>query len=54
MDCVSCVGVDLNTASMALLTHVAGMTKPLARRLLDYRKEKGVFRDCPPTKGTLQ
>ncbi|WP_081578414.1 Tex-like N-terminal domain-containing protein, partial [Singulisphaera acidiphila] len=41
--CVNFVGVDLNTASVPLLRHVSGMNQLTARRLVDYRKEKGPF-----------
>ncbi len=41
--CVNFVGVDLNTASVPLLRHVSGMNALTARRLVDYRKEKGPF-----------
>jgi uncharacterized protein len=43
--CVNFVGVDLNTASVPLLRHVSGLNQLTARRVLDYRKEKGPFRD---------
>lgn len=44
MSCVNSVGVDLNTASPALLEHVAGLTGTLARSILKYREEKGHFK----------
>jgi len=40
---VNSVGVDLNTASTALLTHVAGIGPNLAARIVDYRDENGPF-----------
>ncbi|MDX1655932.1 MAG: Tex family protein [Candidatus Competibacteraceae bacterium] len=43
-DCVNAVGVDINTASSALLARVAGLTQTLARNLVDYRDEHGAFR----------
>ena len=43
-DCVNQVGVDLNTASSALLEHVAGIGQRLAERIVDYRREQGPFR----------
>ncbi len=42
-DCVNAVGVDVNTASAALLTHVAGLNKTLAKNIVDYRDELGSF-----------
>ncbi|XHN81101.1 Protein YhgF [Lonepinella sp. MS14435] len=42
-DCVNAVGVDLNTASSALLARVAGMSKTLAQNIVDYRDENGRF-----------
>jgi protein Tex len=41
--CVNFVGVDLNTASMALLRHVSGLNQLTARRIVEYRKEHGPF-----------
>ena len=43
-DCVNQVGVDLNTASSALLEHVSGIGQRLAERIVDYRREQGPFR----------
>ncbi|MFT4542450.1 MAG: hypothetical protein ACI835_004918 [Planctomycetota bacterium] len=42
-DCVNAVGVDVNTASSALLTRVAGMTSTLADNLVAYRDQNGAF-----------
>ncbi len=42
-DCVNDVGVNLNTASVALLSYVAGITKPIASNIVKYREEHGVF-----------
>ncbi|MGF1713535.1 RNA-binding transcriptional accessory protein [Photobacterium chitinilyticum] len=42
-DCVNGVGVDVNTASAALLTRVAGLTKTIAQNVVDYRDENGRF-----------
>ena len=39
--CVNKVGVDLNTASAALLAYVAGINKTIASRIVDYRNELG-------------
>ncbi len=41
--CVNFVGVDLNTASVPLLRHVSGLNQLTARRIVDFRKEKGNF-----------
>ncbi|MGZ3468455.1 MAG: Tex-like N-terminal domain-containing protein [Isosphaeraceae bacterium] len=41
--CVNFVGVDLNTASVPLLRHVSGLNQLTARRIVDYRKDKGTF-----------
>jgi len=41
---VNRVGVDVNTASPALLTYVAGIGPKLAERIVAYRDEKGVFK----------
>ena len=42
-DCVNAVGVDLNTASVALLARVAGMSKTLAQNIVAYRDDNGRF-----------
>jgi uncharacterized protein len=42
-DCVNAVGVDVNTASAALLTRVAGLSSTLAQNIVDYRDENGRF-----------
>ncbi|MFO7369296.1 MAG: Tex family protein [Bacteroidales bacterium] len=41
--CVNAVGVDLNTASMHLLTYISGLGPQLARNIVDFRKEQGMF-----------
>ncbi len=41
--CVNFVGVDLNTASVPLLRHVSGLNQLTARRIVDFRKERGAF-----------
>ena len=41
--CVNTVGVNLNTASEALLTYVSGLGPALAKNIVDYRKENGAF-----------
>ena len=42
--CVNFVGVDVNTASPALLRYVSGLNQLTARRLYEYRREHGPFR----------
>ncbi len=42
--CVNYVGVDVNTASPALLRYVSGLNQLTARRLFEYRREHGPFR----------
>ena len=41
--CVNFVGVDLNTASVPLLRHVSGLNQLTARRIVEYRKDRGPF-----------
>lgn len=42
-DCVNSVGVDINTASVALLGYVSGITKTTAKNILEYKRENGPF-----------
>ena len=42
-DCVNAVGVDINTASPALLQRVSGLNKTTAKNIVAYREENGVF-----------
>ncbi|WGW00463.1 Tex family protein [Vibrio sp. YMD68] len=42
-DCVNAVGVDVNTASAALLTRVAGLSTTMAQNIVDYRDTNGRF-----------
>ncbi len=44
-DCVNAVGVDLNTASSPLLQCVAGLTEPVAKNIVAFRDEHGVFKN---------
>ncbi len=44
-DCVNSVGVDINTASPALLGQVSGLNKTLAENIVVYRNEHGAFKD---------
>ncbi len=43
--CVNAVGVDLNTASHALLSYVAGINGTVAKNIVAYREENGAFQD---------
>lgn len=43
-DCVNAVGVDLNTASTPLLTHVSGLNATIAQNIVEYRNENSVFK----------
>ena len=42
-DCVNKVGVDLNTASASLLEYISGITKTIAKNIVDYRENNGRF-----------
>ena len=42
-DCVNAVGVDVNTASVALLNRVSGLSQTLAQNIVAYRDENGAF-----------
>ncbi len=44
-DCVNGVGVDLNTASVPLLTRVAGLSKMIAQNIVAWRDENGRFQN---------
>ncbi len=44
-DCVNAVGVDLNTASVPLLTRVAGLTRMMAQNIVARRDENGQFQN---------
>ncbi|MBL7542248.1 MAG: RNA-binding transcriptional accessory protein [Bdellovibrionaceae bacterium] len=41
--CVNAVGVDVNTASASLLSHVSGIGPSLAQNIVEHRKTKGLF-----------
>ena len=43
--CVNSVGVDLNTASVQLLSRVSGINQAIAKNIVAYREENGVFTD---------
>ena len=42
-DCVNAVGVDVNTASAALLARISGLNSTLANNIVSYRDENGAF-----------
>ncbi len=42
-DCVNRVGVDLNTASPSLLQYISGISKVIAKNIVNYREENGPF-----------
>ena len=42
-DCVNAVGVDLNTASPSLLKQVSGLNATIAKNIVKYREENGIF-----------
>src|SRR5690554_2947967 len=42
-DCVNGVGVDLNTASVPLLTRVSGLNQSIAQNIVDFRNQNGKF-----------
>jgi len=42
-DCVNAVGVDLNTASAALLARISGLNSTLAQNIVNYRDSHGAF-----------
>ena len=42
-DCVNLVGVDLNTASTALLSYVSGLNSAIAKNVIEYREKNGKF-----------
>ncbi len=44
-DCVNAVGVDVNMASVPLLTRVSGLSASLAKNVVEYRDQHGAFRD---------
>ena len=44
-DCVNAVGVDVNTASAALLTRISGLNTTLANNIVEFRDANGAFSD---------
>jgi protein Tex len=43
-DCVNAVGVDINTASAPLLSHIAGLNSTIAQNIVTHRNENGAFK----------
>lgn len=43
--CVNEVGVNLNTASAPLLTHISGLSRSVARKIVEYRENQGRFKN---------
>ncbi len=44
-ECVNAVGVDVNTASAPLLSHIAGISGTVAKNIVRYREENGAFQN---------
>ena len=44
-DCVNRVGVDLNTASASLLEYISGISKTVAKNIVEYREKNGKFKN---------
>ena len=44
-ECVNAVGVDLNTASVPLLSHISGINNTVAKNIVKYREENGAFKN---------
>ena len=44
-DCVNAVGVDVNTASAALLANIAGLNSTLAQNIVEHRDQNGAFKN---------
>jgi len=44
-DCVNAVGVDVNTASVPLLTRVSGLNQTIANNIVEFRDQNGAFRN---------
>ncbi|MCC5914982.1 MAG: RNA-binding transcriptional accessory protein [Balneolaceae bacterium] len=42
--CVNEVGVNLNTASAPLLTHISGLSRSVAKKIVEFREKKGRFK----------
>lgn len=44
-DCVNSVGIDLNTASVSLLKYISGISKTVAKNIVEYREKNGGFKN---------
>ena len=44
-DCVNAVGVEVNTASSALLRRVSGLSQTIADNIVEYRDQQGAFKN---------
>lgn len=44
-DCVNAVGVDVNTASVPLLTQVSGLSSAMAENIVEFRNDNGAFKN---------
>jgi uncharacterized protein len=44
-DCVNAVGVDVNTASVALLRYVSGLSQSIGQNIVEYRNQNGPFKN---------
>ena len=42
-DCVNAVGVDVNTASVSLLSYISGLSRLLSQNIVDFRDQNGPF-----------
>lgn len=42
--CVNNIGVDLNTASYSILTHISGLAEKVAKNIVEYREKNGMFK----------
>ena len=49
-NCVNSVGVDLNTASVSLLSRVSGISSAIAKNIVAYREENGALKSCAELK----
>lgn len=49
---VNKVGVNLNTASIQLLTYISGLNKTTAQNIILYREENGKFQNRKELKGS--
>ena len=53
-DCVNAVGVDVNTASVALLARVSGLTQSVATNIVNHRDANGAFKSRAALKFVLR